>query len=279
MQIKSRSIAVRFLGFSPREIHIFDATFAVELTRSVRYFRLSENSLQQWDICIVNAEDLQALASLDKLQPDDAFPVLLVGTPRVALPYLAVQKPIRWLKLFDALDTLIAHRNQLPLTKNARIPAISTLSPERRRRERLDLDLTDPGVYEKMRVKPALTDRILVVDHNPAFRDDLALSMLDYLVPVEWVGDATSAAEVYMQLPISIVLINPQLPDLDPYFFCEKIKDRYREIRISVFFLVDEPFTYQPALAQLAGCDGFLARNLGQPQIVAALSKFLSRPR
>jgi len=275
MTMRTRPIAIRFLGFSLREIAIFDATFSVEQVRDLRYFRLPEDSLQEADICLVNADDLKALASLARLTPNDASPVLLVGMSQVELPYLAVQKPIRWLKLFDALDALIRKRDQLRVLQNPGDLALNAGPPERRRRERLDLDLTDPREYRRMRAKLPQTDRILVVDRQSTFRDDLALNMAAYAVPVEWVDDAASAVEVYVQQPISIVLINPQLPDLDPYFFCGQIKRRHQETRISVIFLVEEGFSYDHALARQAGCDGFLMRELGQPQIFMALSKFL----
>ena len=46
-----------------------------------------------------------------------------------------------------------------------------------------------------------------------------------------------------------------------------------------MIFLVEEGFSYDHDLAQQAGCDGFLIRELGQPQIFMALSKFLSLAR
>lgn len=279
MKDKFKSIAVRFLGFSTREINIFDATFSLAQNLDYHYSRLSEDSLQEWDICLVNADDLKALASLAKLTPGDAYPVLLVGMPQVELPYPAVQKPIRWLKLFEALDALIGKRDQLLAQQNPGDFVLNAGPPERRRRERLDLDLTDPREYTRMRAKTPQIDRILVVDHHSTFSDDLALTMAQHVVPVEWAGDAVSAAEAYVQQAISIVLVNPQLPDLDPYFFCGQIKHRHQATRISVIFLVEEGFSYDQELARQAGCDGFLMRELGQPQIFTALSKFLSLAR
>ena len=189
-----------------------------------------------------------------------------------------VARPIRWLRLFDALDQLISQHSHILSQQNAETPLLAVGLPERRRRERLDLDLTDPRDYEKMRSRPPQTDRILVVDRDALFRDDLALTMLKRLVPVEWVGDSAAANEVYTKLPISIILINPQLPGLDPYFFCRKIKQWHNKTRVTVIFLADRGFAYDPALAQQSGCDGFLMRDLGQPQIFTALSKFLLSP-
>ena len=50
------SFAIRFIGFSAREVNIFDATFSVEQNREKQYFRLPADSLQEPDLYLVNAE-------------------------------------------------------------------------------------------------------------------------------------------------------------------------------------------------------------------------------
>lgn len=71
--------------------------------------------------------------------------------------------------------------------------ALTNGAPDRRRRERLDLDLTDPAEHEGMRVQSPQIDRILVIDKQSTFRDDLAPAMAHHVAPVEWVGSADAA--------------------------------------------------------------------------------------
>lgn len=279
MKNHNAPFGIRFIGFSAREINIFDATFSVEQSRERQYHRLSVDSLQEPDLYLVNADDLKALASLVDMEPNNLRPVLLVGAPHVELPFATVERPIRWLKLFDTLDTLIERRLIMLAKKNPTDGALLNNVPDRRRRERLDLDLTDPLEYERMRSKSPQSDRILVIDEQSTFRDDLAITMADHVVPVEWVGSPEAAAEVYTQLSISVVLINPQLAWFDPYDLCSTIKQQHESTRIAVIFLIDKDFAYDHVRAQQVACDGFLSRHLDQPQILLALGKFLSLRR
>ncbi|GAC1332385.1 MAG: hypothetical protein NVSMB28_29170 [Collimonas sp.] len=271
--------AIRFIGFSAREINIFDATFSVEQNRERQYYRLSVDSLQEPDLYLVNADDLKALATLADMEPNNLRPILLVGAPHVELPFASIERPIRWLKLFDTLDTLIERRLIVLATQSHADGALLNNAPDRRRRERLDLDLTDPLEYERMRSKSPQSDRILVIDEQSTFRDDLAIAMADHVVPVEWVGSPEAAAEVYTQLSISVVLINPQLARFDPYDLCSTIKQQHESTRIAVIFLVDKNFAYDHMRARQVECDGFLSRHLERPQILLALGKFLSLRR
>ena len=50
MKNHNASLAIRFIGFSAREINIFDATFSVEQSRKKHYHRLSSDSLQEPDL-------------------------------------------------------------------------------------------------------------------------------------------------------------------------------------------------------------------------------------
>ena len=279
MKNHNASFAIRFIGFSAREVNIFDATFSVEQNREKQYFRLPADSLQEPDLYLINADDLKALATLTDMEPNNLRPALLVGAPNVELPFATVERPIRWLKLFDALDTLMERRLIMLAKQNPADTALANNVPERRRRERLDLDLTDPQEYERMRSKPPQSDRILVIDNQSTFRDDLAVAMAHHVVPVEWAGNPDAAAEVYARQTISVVLINPQLSSFDPYDLCTTIKHQHKNTRIAVIFLIDKNFAYDHVRARQVACDGFLSRHLEQPQILLALGKFLSLRR
>jgi CheY-like chemotaxis protein len=279
MKNHSASFAIRFIGFSAREINIFDATFSVEQNRQKQYSRLSVDSLQEPDLYLVNADDLKALAALADMEPNNLRPVLLVGAPHVELPFASVERPIRWLKLFEALDTLMERRQIMLAKQNPADAALINNVPERRRRERLDLDLTDPLEYQRMRSIPPQSDRILVIDDQSTFRDDLAMTLAHHVVPVEWAGDPETAAEVYARQSISVVLINPQLGWFDPYDLCATIKHQHRDSRVAVIFVIDKNFAYDHVRARQVECDGFLERHLERPQILLALGKFLSLRR
>lgn len=272
MQIQSFPFAVRLIGFPSQESDIFEATFAIEQGKGYGYFRLADDNLQDPDLYLVNADELKALATLSDLAPSDARPALLVGAPVIALPYACVERPLRWSKLFEALDSLIEKRADAL----SRLDASGVVSvPERRRRDRVDLDLTDPSEYLRMRASVPDNSGILVVDKNPAFRAYLSDFLMRYNMPVAWVGDEAKAVDMCSQQSIALVMINTSTPGLDPYRLCQAIKEAGRVEKTTVIFLVSKPFVYDTVLARSAGADGFLIKPLASHHLLSVLKKFL----
>jgi hypothetical protein len=167
--------AVRLIGFSNQEAVAFEAIFAVEHGKGYGYFSLSEDNLKDPDIFIANADELKALVALSDLRPSVVRPALLVGSPSIALPYPRVERPIRWHKLFEILDDLVEKRADAL----SRLDASAVVSvAERRRRDRLDVDLTDPSEYPQMRTRLPDDIGVLIVDKSPAIQSYLSVSFV-----------------------------------------------------------------------------------------------------
>ncbi|HJV86716.1 MAG TPA: response regulator [Noviherbaspirillum sp.] len=272
MSSRNFPFAVRLIGFPPQELEAFDAAFETEQANSYGYFRLAEGNLQDPDLYIANAGELKALVTLTDLRPSDVRPALLIGQPDVELPYRQLDRPLAWPELFAALDALMETRADAL----SRLEASDVVTvPERRRRDRLDLDLTDPAEYEKMRSKVRRDGAVLVVDKSAALRDYLADLLARQRIPVVWVNDEVDAVEVCKQEPISAVLINTSTPGVDPYRLCWAIKEKDSPVRIAVIFLISKPFVYDLEQASYVGADGFLNKPLASHHLITALKKFL----
>lgn len=270
------SVAIRFIGFQPQEAGILEATLAVEQSRHHAYFRLPEGSLQDADVFMTNGDDLAALATLSALGPSELRPALLIGKPPLDLPHPCVPRPIRWSRLFEVLDQVIVRR----LASLARLEAASLIAvPERRRRGRLDFDLTNPAEYLGMRRNAPAGNAVLVVDKTPVFGNYLADLLRPHGVPVSWVSSAAAVLEVDAQQAWSLVLINTATPELNPYRLCDQIKRRADGTRTAVVFLVDKTFSYDRLEASVAGCDGFLVKPLSKLRLLPVLNKFLPLSR
>lgn len=264
--------AVRLIGFSAPEVAAFEENFAIEQGKGYGYFRLEEDNLQDPDLYIANADELRSLVTLADLRPSDVRPALLVGTPSVDLPFACVERPIRWDRLYEALDKLIEKRADTL----SRLEASDIVKvPERRRRDRLDLDLTDPAVYEKMRAKVPTKGAVLIVDRKPAFRDYLADLLANRDLPVAWAGDEVRAVELCKQQPVAMVMINTSTPGVDPYRLCWAIKEKNSPVRTVVIFLVSKPFVYDVEQAKYVGAEGFLNKPLASHHLISVLQKFL----
>jgi CheY-like chemotaxis protein len=263
--------AVRLIGFSVIEAKFIESIFAGEQGRGYGYFRLMEDNLQDPDLYVVNASDLRALASLSDLHPSAIRPALLVGAPNLSLPYPYVRRPLQSEQLLEELDKLIEKRADA-LSKLEASDIVTV--PERRRRNRLDVDLTDPSVYERMRRTP-VQGGILVVDKSPALRDFLNKILNPKNMTVDWVDSEEVAASVCRQRKISTVLINTSTPNVDPYRLCDLIKKWNPDEKTTVIFLVGKNFSYDPTRARHVGYDGFLNKPLASHHLMSALKKFL----
>ncbi|HYD61849.1 MAG TPA: response regulator [Noviherbaspirillum sp.] len=264
--------AVRLIGFTPEEEAAFDENFAVRQGRGYGYFRLEEDNLQDPDLYVANASQLKALVVLADLRPSEVRPAMLVGTPDVDLPYPRVDYPIRWEQLFETLDDLVERRADAL----SRLEASDVVTvPERRRRDRIDLDLTDPAEYEKMRAKVPENGAVLVVDKTPALRDYLTDLLARQKVRVLWVNEEVDAVEFCKSEPVAVVMINTSTPGVDPYRLCWAVKEKDSPVRIAVVFLVSKPFVYDLQQARYVGADGFLNKPLASHHLITVLKKFL----
>jgi CheY-like chemotaxis protein len=277
MAVNVFPFAVRLIGFSDQEIAAFDKNFAAPQGKGYGYFRLTEDNLQDPDLYIVNADELRALVTLADLRPTSVRPALLAGSPAIDLPYPRIERPIRWLQLYKALDELVETRADAL----SRLEASDVIAvPERRRRDRLDLDLTDPVEYERMRAKPLPKDgAVLVVDRKPAFRDYLVELLASRRIPVVWADDETNAVDICKQHPVAMVMINTSTPDVDPYRLCWAIKEKDAPTRTVVIFLVSKPFEYDMQHARYVGADGFLNKPLASHHLISVFKKFLPARR
>ena len=276
MSANSFPFAARLIGFNQQETEIFDATFALDQGKGYGYFRLAEDHLQDPDLYIANAEELNALVALSDLRPSDVRPVLLVGTPTIPLPYTCVERPIRWQRLFEALDQLIEKRADTL----ARLEASDVVMvPERRRRNRVDIDLTDPADYENMRTALPRGGAVLIVDKSPAFRDFVADFLARHQIEVLWAKGEEEAEGACARQRVSVLLINTSVADVDPYRLCQTVKTARPKDKTSVIFLVSKSSDYALDDARKADVDGFLTKPVATQHVVSALKKFMHWPR
>ena len=268
--------AVRLLGFNQQEAEIFDATFALDQGKGYGYFRLAEDNLQDPDLYIANTDDEKALAALSYLRPSVVRPVLLVGTPGIPLPHASIERPIRWNRLFFALDNLIEKRADAL----SRLEASDVISvPERRRRDRADVDLNDPPDYQKMRKEQVQGGAVLIIDRTPAFRDYLADLLARHQVEVLWARSESEAAGACARAPMAVVLINTSVPEVDPYRLCMTIKATRPDDKTSVILLVSKSNDYDVERARQVGADGFLTKPVAGHHLLNALKKFMRLSR
>jgi len=269
---KTPTIEIRLLGFSAKEEETFFSVLAVVREKGYRYSCLKKGCLRDPDMFIVNADELKALADLSDIHPGEAQPVLLVGKTDIDLPYPSISRPIRWRKIFDILDELIDKR-ELLLTTLSAYTSISV--HERRHTKRLDLDLSDPSIYKKMREQPKGAGGILVVDKDTQFREYVSTIMDRYGKEVSLASDERGAIMLHANHQHVLTLINTSTPNIDPYHLCDVLKKQSPAFKIYVIFLVDKDFNYDLSRGNRVGCEGFLVKPLSRKILLKTIKKFL----
>ncbi|HZV64698.1 MAG TPA: response regulator [Telluria sp.] len=272
MHVQKYPFAVRLIGFAPPESASLAAALALAPAAGPAYAALAEDSLQDPDFYLANGDDLAALARLAGANPSAIQPALIVGTPAAEFPFPRLARPLDPLRMFELLAGLVASR----AAALARITARGLpLPPERRRRQRLDVDLTDPAVYGARRRAPP-NGAVLIIDKGGAFRDHVAKLLGARRLSVEWTDSASTAVRLCDETPVSLVLVNTSTPGIDPYRLCAEIKSLAEATRIAVVFLVGANFGYDGVRARAAGVRGMLDKPIADRHLVAALKKLLS---
>lgn len=269
MSTDRHPFAVRLVGFPQQARHALAHGLARAPADGPAYLCLSDDSLQDPDIYLANGTELKALAAIASLAAGDIRPALVLGATGVALPYPTLPLPVQWAAMYAELARLVARRAAVLAGLSASGQA---LVPERRRRERLDLDLTDPTVYEKMR-KPRREGAVLCVDANAAFSEQLGQSLQRFGTPVLWAVDGVAALAICRQQPVAVVLIDFAAPIIDHYLLCAHL--RSEEAQPEVVFLVQSAHDYDSTRARAAGAAGMLDKPLAEHQIQAVLRKFM----
>lgn len=266
--------AIRLTGFGPEERPRIANSLAKAPADGSGYFCLLDDSLQDPDLTITNGDDLKSLSRLMATPPTALEPALVVGNAVLDFPYPRLERPINLPRMFDMLEELLQRRAEAMANLTARGLPFMT---ERRRRPRLDLDVTDPAEYQKRRKSPP-RGAVLIIDKASALRDHVARLMGEGRMSIEWTDSAATTVRLCDETPVSLVLINTSTPGIDPYGLAAAIKAQKNGDRIAVVLLVGSAFHYNSARARAAGVRGILDKPVADRHLIATLKKLMSLP-
>ncbi len=272
MLAKKFPLTVRLLGFSGNEASQLGTALAHPPRNGPSYFCLLGDSLQDPDIYIANGDDMSGLASLVAVNPSPIQPGLVIGGNKLDLPFAQVPRPLDMGQMFKVLADLVSQREDALAAAAGRVPPVTI---ERRRRIRLDLDITDPAEFTAMRQEPP-TGAVLIVDKRSDLREHVIRLLAPRTVQVEWTDLAQGALRICDEQPVALVLINTSTPGIDPYDLCAAIKKLARGDRIAVVLLVNHNFAYDTGRARAAGVRGLLDKPMADRHLLATMKKLLS---
>lgn len=266
--------AIRLTGFGPEERPRIANILAKAPLDGPGYFCLLDDSLQDPDLTITNGDDLKSLAHLMATPPTALEPAIVVGNAVLDFPYPRLARPLDLPRMFDMLEEMLQRRAEAIANLTARgLPFIT----ERRRRPRLDLDVTDPADYLKRRKAPP-KGAVLVIDKSAALRDHMSRLVGEGRMAIEWTDSAATAVQLCDETAVSLVMINTSTPGLDPYGLTSAIKAQKGGERIAVVWLVGSSFHYHSGRAKAAGVRGILDKPVADRHLVATIKKLMSLP-
>lgn len=265
--------AIRLTGFGPEERPRIANALAKAPVAGPGYFCLLEDSLQDPDLTLTNGDDLKALARLMATAPTALEPAIVIGNAVLDFPYPRMERPLDLPRLFGMMDELLQRRNEAMAQLTARgLPLLT----ERRRKPRLDLDVTDPSEYAARRKAPP-SGVVLIIDKSAALRDHLA-QLMGGRLSIDWTDNAAAAVKMCEEGAVSLVMINTSTPMMDPYGVTAAIKGLAGGARIAVVLLVGSGFHYHSVRAKGVGVRGILDKPVADRHLVATLKKLLSLP-
>lgn len=276
---------VALLGFSASERSRLESLLTLAPLDKPAYQLVAD--LAAADFALVDADD--AFAMHDVKEQRRIEQVVLVGSPqalRMAPVGAAahVLRPMEPQQAIRELD-LVA---EAWLARQPVRPGDTALAPKRSRklRARARLAARETAVQDfhqstgfsnsVLATEDRRFDEVLVVDASEASRRQIETPLQRFGFTVQTAGTAEVALALLAQRPFEFVFLDVALPDRDGFEVCRRMRRSplpgYR--RPVVVLLTARNTAVDRIRGTLAGCDAFLAKPLGEGELVRTLSRF-----
>jgi CheY-like chemotaxis protein len=267
--VRNTPYAVRLLGFPPDERSHLDALLMQCPEGGPSYTCLGDDSLQEPDFYIADGDGAVGLAALTRANPGPVQPAMVVARAPAPLPFPRVARPFHRAQLHEVLAEMVARRTQaLALLRSCEY------LPERRRHPRIDAPRMDAAWQHRRQAAPS--GAVLILDSRGAFRDHVARLLRGRRMAIEWTDSAPVALKLCDETPVSLVMINTGLVEIDPYAVCAGIKAQEGAFRTAVVLLCGPAFRFDSARGRDCGLRGVLDKPVGDRDLVAVLNRLLS---
>lgn len=286
-QAASRRFVLELLGFTGAEKSLLSSTFRLSSRRPFHYAEPSGG--ERPDVYLANADNAEALRMLRERAPNVHAPAVLVGGATDPLEWPLVPKPIHWTRLFDTLD----QQMQVAMVERVRrgmaasgtwdgrgrrfcdrrpMPAASPAAQGR------DARATATGPSETAQTAPS-QEAVLVVDDSATVRAFMRARLAPFGFQLDFAESGEMAIDMVQARRYQCIFLDVLMPGIDGYQVCKRIKASTTARGTAVVMLTSKSSAFDRFRGSWAGCDAYLAKPVGERELLAAIVRFLPGAR
>jgi two-component system cell cycle response regulator len=270
-QNDSHRFVLEMIGFSDAEKNMLASTFRLTGRRNYSYVPPSPEG-QRADIYLLNADNAEALKSMEEHVPNVYSPAVIIGRNEVSLGWPFVQKPIHWMRLFEHLDEL-SEAALLERSQRER-PADPDWNGQSMRRA---IDKNAPD--EPVAVAPRLNESVLVVDDSATVRAFMRMKLAPFRFDVDYAETGEQAIEMAQAKSYTCIFLDIMMPGIDGYEVCKRIKSNDDTKTTAVVMLTSKGSMFDKFRGTWAGCDAYLSKPVPENDLLSTIARFLPSAR
>ena len=266
----ARRFILEMLGFSETEKELLASTFRLTGRRAFCYAEPS-GPAERSDVYLVNADNPAGLQQLQERAPSPFAPAVLVGRAPASLRWTFIEKPIRWMKLFEQLDATM----QAALHERARrMPPEAASWDGKTFRRAADRHLPPPQF-----IVPAPAESVLVVDDSATVRAFMRSRLAPFRFDIDYAENGEEAVGMARAKHYTCIFLDIVMPGIDGYQVCKRIKSDPATRDTAVVMLSSKSSPFDKFRGSWAGCDAYLGKPVGEDELLSTIARFLPSAR
>lgn len=296
---QSDSFAVEVIGFSEAEKLLLSSAFGLFSRRTPRFFQ-QEAAAGLPKVFLVDANDAGVMERFNARNPLSKIPAIFVGDENCATDWPVLVRPIRWLKLLQALESAmslpIAEARPkavvdfdvtspgmlaTPVPAAAPAPAVATKAPEIARpapaMPELFVNKTQPAKPAPS-VPPVVNsnaESVLVVDDNVTVREFMKNKLAPFNFNVDYAESGEQAIGLTGQKHYACIFLDVIMPGIDGYQVCKLIKSKRTAPKTTVIMLTSKDSPFDKIRGSMSGCDAYLTKPVDEERLLETIVKYL----
>ncbi len=284
----SNVVTVGALGLPDSDRRVLTSIFALSSKRTPRYVLLDKSETKQADLLLVFSDDIKSVDYGKHWNASRQRPVIIVGFATPRLHTNVISRPLNISKVLASLDGSTEELRHAVLTAN---PARSTQTQTAQASQNtIDIrSITAPmnPTTQMVDEKPAdekpiyntETLRVLVVDDSKAVQIYMTDKLKRWSIEPVIAGLGEEAIWACAKHQFDVIFLDIQMPGMDGYQTCKKIKSDPSQRNAKVFMLTSRSGTFDKVRGKLAGCDLYLTKPVDPARLIEVVEAEILRKR